>query len=257
MAVGDVLAPAVGMFSGTLAKAAKYWWVLFIFVGIFVAIAIVFFIKMMKAKKEQWSHTLVVRRVLANNLLSKPIIHKMRRFPMIKKAEVFELEKPLLGGFLIPELEQYSDVNEFSIILDNNNRIYTNKGEFFSPEKGSTLVSAKHSEIDIQRSNLKADFQNINKVNKRVEWATIAKYAFMAVAILAIMIVSIIGIQNWGEAHQASVVQAGAEAEAMKSLARAMETVQATVNTQNIMIPKLIELTGTNNIQAAVNNENT
>jgi len=256
MGIGDVLAPAAGMFSGTFAKLAKYWWVLFLFVGIFIAIAVVFWIKMLRAKKDQWTHTLVVRRVLQNNLLSKPVVHKMRRFPLIKKAEVFELEHALLGGYLIPELDKYSDVNEFSIILDNNNRIYTNTGEFFDPDKSSVHVSAKHSEIDIQRSNLKADFQNINKVNKRVEWATIAKYAFMTVAILAVMVVSIVAIQNWGEAHAADVQAASSEAAAMKSLADAMDTVQATVNTQNLMIPKLQELTGTKNIQSAINEAN-
>ena len=126
---------------------------LFLFVGIFIAIAIVFWIKLIKNKKAQWTHTLVVRRVLNNNLLSKPIIHKMRRFPLIKKAEVFELETPLLGGFLLPELDQYSDVNEFSIILDKNNRIYTNKGEFFNPDKSSVIVSAKHSKLKIKETN--------------------------------------------------------------------------------------------------------
>ena len=108
MALGDVLKPATDMFSGALGRFSQYAWVLWIFLGVGVAIAVVFFIKMQKAKKEQWTHTLEVKRVLKNGLLSDPIIHMMRRFPLIKNAEVFELEKPLLGSFLIPEPGKYS-----------------------------------------------------------------------------------------------------------------------------------------------------
>jgi hypothetical protein len=171
---------------------------------------------------------------------------------LIKKAEVFELEKPFLGGYLIPELDKYSGENEFKIILDTNNRIYTNLGEIFNPDKKSVLVSAKHSEIDIQRANLKADFQNINAVSKRIEWMTIAKYALIFIAIIAGTILGLSGMSKWGEAQQARADEAIAQAQAMANLADAMVTIQATVNTQQLMIPKLKELLGTNNLQGLI-----
>lgn len=256
MAITDTLAPAGSIFSGGLGKIASYAWVLIPLVIIIAGFLVVWWIKTIKRKNSQWTHTLKVRRVLQDNRLSDPIIHRMRRFPLIKKAEVFELETPLLGGYLLPELESYSGLNEFSIILDNNNRIYTNRGEFFNPDKSSVNVSAKHSEIDIQRQNLKADFQNINKISKRIEWATIAKYAFIIIALIVGMVVAIVGIQNWGEAQQYQADQAKAEALAMENLAQAMKTIEATVNSQQLLLEKFKSSYGTNNIQSLINQVN-
>lgn len=248
--------PAVGMFSGSLGRFASYAWILLPLIGIFFLIGIVWLIKVVKNKKLQWTHTLSVRRVLQNNLLSEPIIHRMRRFPLIKKAEVFELEKPLLGGYLLPELDEYSGLNQFSIILDKNNRIYTNKGEFFNPDKSSVNVSAKHSEIDIQRQNLKADFQNINKTSKRIEWATIAKYAFMVMAVVCVTIVLIIGISKWGEAQQYKADEARAMGVVFTQLNEVMTTVQATVNTQKLeILPMMKEIYKTENLNTIINTE--
>ena len=258
--LSEVASPITGILSDGLGGIAKYAWVLIPFVLITIVIAVVFVIKAIKNKKAQWTHKLKIRRVLYDGgyvdgkkqkaRLSDPFYIKMRRFPLIKKAEVFELEKPLLGGYLLPELDQYSGDNEFSIILDTNNRIYTNKGEFFDFDTNSVFVSAKHSEIDIQRANLKADFQNINKINKRIEWATIAKYAFFAVAIIAVMIVAIVGIQKQ------KALEAQSMAQAMDNLARAMISVEATVNTQKLeILPMMKEIYKTNNIQGIVNED--
>ena len=248
--------PAVSVFSGGFAGLAKYAWILLPLVGIFFIGGIIWLIKKIRQKSHQWTHTLKVRRVLNDKRLSDAVIHRMRRFPLIKKAEVFELEKPLLGGYLLPELDEYSGLNEYSIILDKNNRIYTNKGEFFVKDKSSVNVSAKHAEIDIQRQNLKADFQNINKVNKRVEWATIAKWAFMIMAMVCFTILAIVGISKWGEAQAYKAQEAQAETQAYLSLAEAMETIQATVNTQKLeILPMLQEIYGTRNIRSIINQD--
>jgi len=254
MALGDELKPATDMFAGGFSNIASYAWVL-IPIIILASIGIGAYLwNMRKQKNAQWTHTLKVRRVLQNGLLTEPIFHKMRRFPLIKKAEVFELEKPLLGGYLLPELDEYSGHNEFSIILDKNNRIYTNKGEYFNADKSSVDVSAKHSEIDIQRQNLKANFQNIHKTQKRIEWSTIAKYAMWSVAIIAITIIAIVGLQRWGEAQEFKAQQAQAEAVAWENMQEVMGTMEAVVNTQKLEIKKLLEeLYDTKNIQTVIN----
>lgn len=250
------LDPATKMFSGGFSRIATYAWVLIPLVVILSFVGIAWWIHVIKNKEAQWTHKLKVRRVLDGNRLSEPIYHNMRRFPLIKKAEVFELEKPLLGSYLIPELEEYTGLNEFSIILDKNNRIYTNKGEFFDANKSSVNVSAKHSEIDIQRQNLKADFQNINKVNKRIEWSTIAKYAFLLMAIIALTIIGIVAIQEWGEAQAYKAEEAKSMSNAMMSLAEAMKTVEATVNTQKLeILPMLKEIYKTENLNTIINME--
>lgn len=245
--------PAIDIFAGGLSGIAKLAWVLIPIVVIFGLIGVVWWIKKIKSKKEQWTHKLKVRRVLHDRTLTDPIFMNMRRFPLVKKAEVFELEKPLLGGYLLPELDEYSGNNEFSIILDRNNRIYTNKGEYFNPDKSSVNVSAKHSEIDIQRANLKADFQNINKVSKRLEWSQIAKYAFMIIGVICLTIMGIVAIQKWGEAQQYQAQESQAMASAMKQLSEAMKTVEATVNTQKLeILPMMKEIYKTENIQSLI-----
>lgn len=252
MSLTDGIAPATNMFVGGFGRIASYAWVLIPIVIIIFGFMGVWFFKKIKDKNRQWTHTLKVRRVLQNGLLTDPIFHKMRRFPLIKKAEVFELEKPLLGGYLLSEVDEYSGHNEFSIILDKNNRIYTNKGEFFNPDSSSVNVSAKHSEIDIQRQNLKANFQNINAISKRLEWSTIAKYAFMIVGIIAITIVLIVAAQRWGEAQEFKAQEAQATALMMENLNKAMETMEGTKNTDVLILDKLRDLYGTNNIQSII-----
>ncbi len=254
MAISDVIAPTGKMLGGGFRGLMKYAWVFIPIVIILVIVAIVFIVKKIKAKKTQWTHKLKVRRVLQNGLLSEPYYHNMRRFPLIKKAEVFELETPLLGGYLMPELDQYSGNNEFSIILDKNNRIYTNQGEFFDPAKNSVNVSAKHSEIDIQRSNLKADFQNINQVSKRIEWATIAKYTLIFTALIVAMVIVIVGLSKWGDAQQYNADAEMGKAAAMEALERAMITVEATVNTQKLeILPMMKDIYKNQNLQGIIN----
>ncbi len=253
MGISDVAAPIGDVLSTGMSGVAKYAWVLYLFVGLGVFILILFLVKMFADKKRQWTHRLKVRRVLQGNMLSNDIeIIKMRRFPLIKRAEVFELEKPLLGGYLMPELDQYSGKNEYSVILDLNNRIWTNKGEYFNRDKSSVDVSAKHSEIDIARADLRADYQNINKTIKRVEWSQIAKFAMIGLLIIAVMIISIKGIGAWSESQDARASSDQAQAAAMASLSEAMKTSEATMNTQVLILDLLKNGYGTNNIQPII-----
>lgn len=250
------LEPATDMLGSGLGRIFSYAWVLLPLAIIFSIGCIIWWVKKIRQKKTQWTHKLKVRRVLPGGRLTDPVFHNMRRFPLIKKAEVFELEKSFLGGYLIPELEEYSGENEFSIILDKNNRIYTNKGEFFVPDKSCVNVSAKHSEIDIQRQNLKSDFQNINKISKRIEWSTIAKYAFMIIALMCFTFIMIIGMGKWGDAQAAQAQEAQAKAQANMNLAEALKTIQATVNTQKLeILPMMQEIYKTKNLQPFINME--
>jgi len=225
---------------------------LWAFVGLTIAIVLGVIIKMLYDKKHQWTHKLAYRRVLDTGYLSKIEYINMRRFPLIKRAEVFELEKPLLGGYLISELDSYTGNNEFSIILDQANRIWKNQGDKFDPDNSCVNVSAKHAEIDLARAELKAKYQNINKTTKRVEWAEIAKFAMYGLLILAIMIVSIKGIGAWADSQEEKAQAEQAFATAMQNLAEAMETSQATANTQIIIMDMLKEIKGTNNIQSTI-----
>jgi hypothetical protein len=254
MGIGDVLRPAGNMFGGALGRMARYAWVLWVVVGIAVAVAVIFFIKMNKQKKAQWTHELRVKRVLKNGLLSDYIIHKMRRFPLVKNAEVFELETALLGSYLLPEPGKYSGVNTYDIILDSDNRIWRNEGEYFNPVDGSVNVSARHAEIDLQTATLKADWQNINKVSKRIDWMQMAKYALTAIMILAVMVVAIVGIGEWGEAQARKAESDKAITATMEFMVQAQETNLEVANTNVLIIERLQQLYGTQNIPGVINN---
>ena len=158
---------SLNAFKPGLANVASYAWVLWVLVPIAFLIFGAFMWKNIREKNKQWTHKLRIRKVMKNNLLSREVTIRMRRFPLIKRAEVFELEKAVLGGYLMPELDSYTGTNEFSIIIDTNNRIYVSTGEKFDPDKSCIFVSAKHAEIDIGRSDLRADYTNINKTSKK------------------------------------------------------------------------------------------
>jgi hypothetical protein len=207
---------------------------------------------MLRDKKKQWTHTLNMKRELVNGTLSKEVSIRMKRFPLVKNASIFELENALLGSYLMPELDSYTGTNEFSIVIRNNNRIYINTGEKFNAESSSIIVSGKHAGIDLAFEDLKADWQSQYKTNKRVEWSQIAKFVMMALLIIGCMVVAIKGIGQWGENHKVDSEKAKAEAEAFSNLADAMETVQATSNVQVIILDMLKEQYGTNNLQPII-----
>lgn len=253
MGVGETLAPATGLFATGLSSMAKYAWVLYIFVGLGVFIFLGFMAKMLVDKKRQWTHTLKIRRVDQNDMVGEEVeIIKMRRFPLIKRAEVFQLEKPLLGAWLISELDQYSGKNEYSVILDMGNRIWINQGSHFIRDKCSMNVSAKHGEIDLAIADLTADYADINRTNKRIEWSQIAKYAMLGVLIIAVMIISIKGIGAWGEAQDAKAISDQAQAAAMQSLADAMKTSEGMANVNLMILDLLKKGYGTNNLQPII-----
>ena len=186
--MASILEPLSG-FAGGATGLLKYTWVLWVFVPIAALIFIAVMWKLINKKKKQWTHRLIVRRVIEGNQLSKPGTIKMRRFPLIRTGEIFELENPLLGSYLIPELDSYTGNQEYSIIIDKNNRIYTNKGEFFNPDKESVNVSAKHSEIDISLGDFKQKYQQVHQQPKRTEWSKIAKFALLGLLIIGCMVV--------------------------------------------------------------------
>jgi hypothetical protein len=176
----------------------------------------------------------------------------MRRFPLIKTGEVFELEKALQGSFLISELDSYTGQNEYAIIIDTNGRIYTNKGERFCPDKQSVNVSAKHSEIDIALGDFKRNYQEVHRTNKRVEWGQIAKAALFGLFLIVVLVLGIKWIDNAAENHAQDAEKAAAEAEAYRNLNEVLKTVEGVVNVQLILVDEIKDLKGTNNLQGVI-----
>jgi len=75
----------------------------------------------------------------------------------------------------------------------------------------------------------------------------------ISIAIVAVLILGIVGIQNWGEAQEQKAAQAQAEAHTMEQLALAMKTMEATVNVQQLQLTKMLEqMYGTSNLQGII-----
>jgi len=240
------------LLEGGVGVIQSYGWVLWIFVPIAILIFGAWMWKLYNDKKRQWTHKLRVRKVIADNLLTTETIIRMRRFPLIKTGEVFELETPLQGSYLISELDSYTGQNEYAVIIDTNGRIYTNKGERFCPDENSVNVSAKHSEIDIALGDFKRNYQEVHKTNKRVEWGQIAKAAMIGLLIIAVLVLGIKGIDKWAENHAQDANKAMAEAETYRQLNDVLKTVEGVVNVQLILVDEIKELKGTNNIQGII-----
>jgi len=254
MAFGDALSPATGMIKdSTVGFVTNYGWVLWVLFGFAVVAGIIGIVVMIVSKKKQWTHELKIERVMPNGqMMEGHEIIKMRRYPLIRTAEVFELETPLIGSYLIAELDRYTGKNQYSIILDANNRIYTPLERRFVPDKNSINVSARHSEVDISLGDFKQKYQEVHKTKKRVEWAEIAKYAAFTILIIAAMIVAIKGIEAWGNSQTDKANADQAFAAAMTELSEASENFEEYGNTQLLIIDELNELKGTSNLQSSI-----
>jgi hypothetical protein len=235
---------------------AKYWWVLVVFLVIGTILGLVGLFSKINSTKKQWTHKLIVRRELPNNKLSDPTIILMKRYVNNDKhiTKLFQLKTPLLGSYLIPELPEYSGLNEYSIIVTKSNRVFINTGEIFNPEANSVFVSSRHAEIDLQIEDLTKTVKVVNQTAKKLDWSQIAKYGIMLIAIIAVSIIAINGIQQWGATQEARAQSEIAQAEAMAQLSDAMDTMQAVVNTQQLELTPIIKLMyNTSNIQQLIN----
>ena len=243
-----------GLLGNMLNAVAKYWWIVAIIGGLIIFIGIAYWLSRVKRKKTQWTHKIRVRRLLQNGKLTPEVIHYARRFPLEKGVEMFELQKPILGSYLMPQPGEYTDVNEFSIILDSYNRIYLNKGYKFNKDKQSIEVSAVHAGIDVEMANMKDKWQQAHKVEKRVTTAELIKAGIKILAIIAVVVVFIVALNKWGETQKYRAESDQAQADAMLHINEAAQTMEKVVNTQQLqIIPMLKALYGENNIEGEIN----
>ena len=247
--IGDALSPAMNVFGNSASSIGQMKYLLILAVVVAVIIGIGAFVREVKNKKKQWTHKIKVTRKLLDGSFTKEVIHNCRRFPLQQGVEVFELEKPILGSYLIPQPSKYVDVNTFSIILDEHNRIWSNNGMKFNKDTQSLEVSAVHAGIDVEMHTMKERWQQAHTINKKITTAELIKAGLKAMMIIAITIISIIAIGEWGDSQQARAEKAVQEALAMENLNHALETMEKTVNTQQLqLVPMLRAMYETDNI---------
>ncbi len=245
--IGDLVGSGVGAVS-------QYGWIFIVLMVVASIIGLLYFLSVARKKKHQWTHKIKISRLLQDGTLTPEQLHKARRFPLEKGVEMFELDKPILGSFLIPQPGEYTGINEFSIILDSYNRIYLNKGFTFNKDKQSVDVSCVHAGIDVEMANMKDKWQQAHKVDKKITTAELIKAGLKALGIVALVILGIVALQQWGDAQQFKAQSDQAEAEAMKSINEAVKTIEKVVNTQQLqLVPMLKALYGKENIVEEIN----
>ena len=254
MGLINELEPATGMFSQGFSKFVQFRWIL---IGIFIVLAIgsiIYFINLNKKKKSQWTHKLQIRRILNNGSLTNPETIRMKRFVAKGAKDLFELEKPFLGSWLVPKMGDYVDNNTFSIILDKDNRIWFDMGTTYNKKQECSEISISHGGVDVTMNNIHNNWHAIHKQNKKITTAELIKAGIMVLAIVAITIISIVAISKWGESQEHVAEKAKQEAVAMENLAQALESMEGIVQTQQgQIIPMLKALYGTENVAYEIN----
>lgn len=251
--LSETLAPVSSIFGAGLSKIGQYKFIIYGLIGLALIFGVIYMIIQFKKKKNQWTHKIKVSRKLQDGRITKEVIHLARRFPKQKGVEMFELEKPLLGVYLIPQPGAYTDPNTFSIVLDEENRIYLNKGVKFNVATQSMEISLVHAGIDVAMSDMKEKWQEAHQVNKKITTMELIAAGLKALLIISVLILAIVGLGEWGDSQTARATQETQKAVAMENLAEAIETMQTTVNTQQLqLVPMLKALYGTDNIAGKI-----
>ena len=249
--------PENSIISNSINNIGNYAWILWIVLAVFVFGAIIFFVAQMKLAKKQWTHKLNIRRVL-NGLdeLSDVETIRMKRFPDKKLTDFFILEKPVLGTFIFQSIGEYSAPNTFSIIIDKNNRIFTERKSKLDRTKGIMSVSAVHPNIDTRRHMMLESFEKMYAIKPGTDWAKIGKWALTVLLIIACMVVVIVYLQERSEQVKITAERDKQMANAMVEFAGAMDAMESSVLTQVVLFETMKDMYGEAKLKEMINGFN-
>lgn len=253
-AINEVGGQIGNVLGGGLATLGRYKIFFYILLALLIIGVALYIFSIVRKKKRQWTHNFEVQRILANGELSKKVVHKARRFQLDTGTENFELEKSILGNFIIPRVGDYIDSTTMAIVIDKDNRIYTKKSVTFDKDKSCEVISLVHAGVDVTMSDLKQKYQYAHKNAKKITVAELIKAGLFALLIIGVVIIFIVGIGKWSEVYEYKIQQATQQAIAMENLGEALNTMQGVVNTQQLQItPMLQALYGTQHISEEIN----
>lgn len=254
----NALIPENSIISNSIGNIGNYSWVLWIILGVMVFGGIGFIIVQANLARKQWTHKLYIKRVI-NSLdeLSEPEVIRMKRFPDKKLTDFFILEKPLLGTHIFQTTGMYNALgNAFSIILDRNNRIFTEKKAKLDRTKGVMNVSAVHPNVDLRwHQNLEA-FEKMYEIKPGVDWAKIGKWALMIILVLGAVILGIVALQEHTEQVKIQAERDKEIASAMVSFSGAMDALEGSILTQVVLFETMKDMYGEAKLKEIINGFN-
>jgi hypothetical protein len=248
-AVNQVGGQLGDMLGSGFASLGQYKIFFFIILALVVIGVGLYIWSLVRKKKSQWTHKILVQRILPNGQLTKEVSHKCRRFQMDNGTENFELEKMIIGNWIVPRVGDYIDHVTLSLVIDKDNRIYTKKETVFQKDKSCEVISLVHAGIDVTLQNTKAKYQAAHKNSKKITTAELIKAGLIVMLIIGAVVISIVMLGKWSEVHAFKVEQETQQAIAMENLGKAIDSMQGVVNTQQLQLtPMLQALYGKANI---------
>lgn len=239
---------------GGLASLGKYKIFFFIILGLIIIGTGLYIYSLFSKKKKQWTHKIEVQRILPNGKLTEKEIKKARRFSINNGTENFELEKPILGNYIIPRVGDYIDNNTLGLVLDKDNRIYKKEDITWNKDKSCEEISLVHAGVDVTWNDLKEKYQHAHKNTKKITTRELIKAGITALLIIASVIVLIVALGNWSEVHKYKIEEASQQAKAMEQLNEALSVMEGVVATQQHQITPIIKaMYDTDNIADIIN----
>ncbi len=244
-----------GVFSGTFAKMGSLWW-LFAIIGLLIVVGVIAYVAItFKRTNKKWSIKIRIRQedTQNNKIYLEPFIIKARRITLSNGLKMNLLAKPILGKRLMPLLNYYTKPGEYDILLTADNRIFLITGiEGIDKKRKLLNVGIRYPGIDQDFDELNTDYAKLNQQDFKSSLLDILKAASIGILAICILIAVIIGGKYWLDGKQADTAISQAQIEIFEGLAKSAQYNLEFANAMNLLIPKLNEMYGTNNLRSQI-----
>lgn len=251
----DPTAAATSMFSGSISKIASYWWLILIVV-IFGILGIIAFVgSKLKKNKATWNIKIRVRQenILHKNIDLDTYVINARRVTLNNGLKMNFLAKPLLGKRLMPLLNYYTKPGVYDILLTADNRIFILTGIEGVDKKRKILnVGYRYPGIDQDFDELNNEYAKLNEQDKKSSLLDFIKYASIGIFAVCALVAIIVGGNYLLEAKKADAAISITQLEVFESLEKASIRNLEFANAMSLLIPKLNEAYGTNNLRSQI-----
>lgn len=252
----STLETGMNIFSGTFSKLGSIKW-LFMGVAILGVLgAIAFFLVKWKKGSSQWNITYRIRQenTMDGRIYIDPIIIKGRKVLLKNGLKMVLLEKPILGKRLMPLLNYYTRPNVYDLILSSDNRLFITTGiEGIDKKRKILNVGIRYPGIDNDFDELNQQYDKLNQQDKLNNFLDIIKAASSAIFAICLLVGLIVGGNYWVKAKNADIQIDQLQIELFEGLKQTSTINLETINSLNLLLPKLEDMYGTKNLNRYLN----
>lgn len=228
----------------------------FVILGLItVGIVIWVFISIRKSK-ESWNVELRIRAEdkETGKLYLDPVTIKAKRIMLKNGLRLLYLQKEILGARLFPLLNHHTRPGVYDLVITADNRIFIVDGISGIDEQRKNLkVGLRYPGIDYSLGEINRDYAALNKAERRSDLLGMVKAAATAIIAIVILIMFIVGGKYWIEAKQIDSQIRQSEVQLFESINTNVANQEALTNGMNLLVDKLKDLLGTNNLRGELN----